>query len=236
MSVIARALTALRPRALLPMRGFISVLQPSCSTLAPLGMPFRALSTSTAELPPVSFRLNTLRDLDGSWQHVRAWCCAIIMLFALIFRCLPQEKRVGRGKGSGYGKNSGRGQKGQRRKGGVRLGFEGGQTPVYRRVPKMYFLRKSRFPSALQPLNLGKLQLWLDMGRLDASKTITMKHILDSGIVGKFSTGVKVLARVRAPPVAAAQLLLLPAASWPGVPKRVVFGDCEQQCARAKKH
>lgn len=105
---------------------------------------------------------------------------------------------MGRGKGSGYGKQGGRGMKGQRRKGGVRLGFEGGQTPLYRRVPKGYSLKKSRFPGELKPLNLDRLQVWLDTGRLDASAPITMKHLYDSGIVGNIDNGVKLLGRVSA--------------------------------------
>ena len=103
---------------------------------------------------------------------------------------------MGRGKGSGYGKQSGRGMKGQRRLGGVRLGFEGGQTPLYRRVPKQYELKKTRFPGDLLPLNLGRLQLWIDTGRLNPSEVITLKQLHDSGIVGKIKTGVKLLGAV----------------------------------------
>lgn len=115
-----------------------------------------------------------------------------------VVRGRVQEKRVGRGKGSGYGKMSGRGMKGQRRLGGVRLGFEGGQTPMHRRVPKRYVLKKSRFPQGkLLPLNLDKLQLWIDMGRLNPAEVITMKHLNDCGVTGKIKYGVKLLARVR---------------------------------------
>jgi large subunit ribosomal protein L15 len=104
---------------------------------------------------------------------------------------------VGRGKGSGYGKMSGRGMKGQRRLGGLRVGFEGGQTPLHRRIPKRYVLKKTRFPTVpVQPLNLNRLQLWIDMGRLNPEQTITMKHLYDSGIVGKFQSGVKLLGGV----------------------------------------
>ncbi len=110
---------------------------------------------------------------------------------------MGQLERVGRGPGSGVGKTSGRGHKGQRRGGGIRLGFEGGQTPIYRRFPKRYELQKRRFPDELQPLNLGKLQLWVDIGRLDASKPVTLKEISDSGVVGKVQGGVKLLGGVR---------------------------------------
>jgi ribosomal protein L15 len=108
-----------------------------------------------------------------------------------------QVERVGRGMGSGVGKTSGRGHKGQRRGGGIRLGFEGGQTPLYRRFPKRHVLVKRRFPDKLQPLNVGRLQLWIDNGRLDASKPITLKELHDSRIIGKISSGVKLLANVR---------------------------------------
>ena len=77
------------------------------------------------------------------------------------------------------------------------MGFEGGQTPIYKRFPKRHVLQKRRFPGELQPLNLGKLQEWIDMGRLDASKPITIKEIADCGVIGKVEGGVKLLGTVR---------------------------------------
>lgn len=104
-----------------------------------------------------------------------------------------QKKRKGRGPGSGLGKTAGRGHKGQkaRNNGGIRIGFEGGQTPLYRRLPKRGF--KNKFAAPLDPLNVGRLQQYIEDGRIDASKTITMKQLYDSGIVGKIKHGVKLL-------------------------------------------
>ena len=81
-----------------------------------------------------------------------------------------QKKRKGRGPGSGLGKTAGRGHKGQkaRNNGGIRIGFEGGQTPLYRRLPKRGF--KNKFAAPLEPLNVGRLQQYIEDGRIDASK------------------------------------------------------------------
>ncbi|KAJ1883261.1 YmL10 [Coemansia sp. RSA 1722] len=105
------------------------------------------------------------------------------------------KKRLGRGHGSGHGKTSGKGQKGQNSRAGNGKpgpGFEGGQTPLTRVFPKRGF--KNPFKRNLQPLNLDKIQHWINTGRLDASKPITLKQIYDSNLV-RFKDGVTLLAR-----------------------------------------
>ena len=86
----------------------------------------------------------------------------------------------------------GKGQK-SRSNGGIRLGFEGGQTPLYRRLPKRGFVKKHAKP--LDELNIGRAQKWIENGRLPKDTTITMKHLYDSGIVGSIKHGVKLLAK-----------------------------------------
>ncbi|KAI8320549.1 ribosomal protein L15 [Martensiomyces pterosporus] len=105
------------------------------------------------------------------------------------------KKRLGRGHGSGHGKTSGRGQKGQNSRAGNGKpgpGFEGGQTPIMRLFPKRGF--KNAFKRDLQPLNLDRIQHWINTGRLDASKPITLKEIYKSNMV-RFKDGVTLLAR-----------------------------------------
>jgi len=108
------------------------------------------------------------------------------------------QRRVGRGPGSGRGKTSGRGHKGQkaRQGGSVRLGFEGGQTPMHRRIPKKGRSWPNR--TVLEPLGLTKLQRWIDTGRIDPAEKITMKTLVATGAVGHIQDGVKLLADERA--------------------------------------
>ena len=103
-------------------------------------------------------------------------------------------KRVGRGIGSGTGKTGGRGQKGQTSRSGVSInGFEGGQMPIYRRLPKRGFVNPFRIE--YQCINLDNLQKFIDSHSLDASKTITKRHLLDSGIINRKNLPVKILAK-----------------------------------------
>jgi len=103
------------------------------------------------------------------------------------------RKRIGRGIGSGKGKTSGRGHKGQKARSGVSLlGFEGGQMPLYRRLPKRGF--KNIFRKSFRVVNLGRLQQEIDAGKLDASAPITEKSLQDAGIVKTLRDGVRVLA------------------------------------------
>src|SRR6185295_16909418 len=104
------------------------------------------------------------------------------------------RKRVGRGLGSGLGKTAGRGGKGQTaRKGGAKAGFEGGQMPIYRRLPKRGFNK----PNALSfnEINLGRLQAAIDAGRLDAGKPVDATALLAAGLAGKPRDGVRLLGK-----------------------------------------
>jgi large subunit ribosomal protein L15 len=94
-----------------------------------------------------------------------------------------QPKRLGRGIGSGKGKTSGHGQKGQKARTGIALhGFEGGQMPIYRRLPKRGF-NNDKFRVEWAPLNLGRLQTAIDNGMIDASKSIGPNEIVAAGLV-----------------------------------------------------
>jgi large subunit ribosomal protein L15 len=100
----------------------------------------------------------------------------------------------GRGIGCGKGKTSGRGVKGQGSRTGVSIrGFEGGQTPMHRRLPKRGF--KTLFPKHYVELNIGRLQKFIDAGRLDAKKPITEAVILESGIFTRLHDGVRLLGK-----------------------------------------
>jgi len=106
-----------------------------------------------------------------------------------------QKTRVGRGPGSGKGKTSGRGHGGQKaRSGGAKPapGFEGGQTPLYKKVRKFGF-SNALFKRELAPLNLHRLKYLLDAGHIDPKQVITMKTLYDVNAVKKFSHGVKLL-------------------------------------------
>jgi len=101
---------------------------------------------------------------------------------------------VGRGIGSGKGKTCGRGVKGQKARTGVSIrGFEGGQMPLHRRLPKRGF--KTMFPKDFAELNLGRLQQAIEAGRLDSAKPITEAMLLDAGVVTKSKDGVRLLGK-----------------------------------------
>ena len=104
---------------------------------------FRAFATTSTTVPHVPLRLNTIRDNDGATRP---------------------RKRVGRGEGSGRGKTAGRGQKGQKARSGGGIpyvGFEGGATPFYKRIPKRGFVNK--FARPMTPLNLSSKFLFLSL-------------------------------------------------------------------------
>ena len=104
------------------------------------------------------------------------------------------RKRVGRGIGSGTGKTSARGHKGQKSRSGVAIkGFEGGQMPIYRRLPRRGFWNRGRKHHPL--VNLGRLQQAIDEGKLDAAKPITEAAICASGLVRHLKDGIRVLAK-----------------------------------------
>ncbi|MCT8996966.1 50S ribosomal protein L15 [Chelativorans intermedius] len=116
-------------------------------------------------------KLNELRDKEGA-THAR--------------------KRVGRGIGSGLGKTGGRGVKGQKSRSGVAIkGFEGGQMPLYRRLPKRGF--KNIFAKDLNEVSVGRIQAAIDAGKLDASATIDASALVKAGVIRRVRDGVKVL-------------------------------------------
>jgi large subunit ribosomal protein L15 len=107
-----------------------------------------------------------------------------------------KSKRVGRGIGSGKGKTAGRGVKGQKARTGVSLnGFEGGQLPIYRRLPKRGFVNPSR--KVYAPLNLVALEKAFESGRLDAAQPLDEAKLREAGIVrsGRKFAGVRLLAQ-----------------------------------------
>ena len=119
-------------------------------------------------------KLNEIRDNRGA--HYRA-------------------KRLGRGIGSGKGKTAARGGKGQTARSGVALnGFEGGQTPLHRRLPKRGFNNKM-FRKDYRHLNLGRLQEALERGRLNADATIDAAVLVASGVLRRAGDGVRLLAK-----------------------------------------
>ena len=116
-------------------------------------------------------KLNDIKDNEGS-RHSRI--------------------RVGRGIGSGKGKQSGRGGKGQTARSGVRIkGFEGGQMPLHRRLPKRGFNPVS--PLNLNEVNLGRVQSAIDAGKLDIAAPVTVEVLIAAGVVTHLRDGVKIL-------------------------------------------
>ncbi len=106
----------------------------------------------------------------------------------------PKSKRLGRGIGSGKGKTSGKGVKGQKAREGVSLnGFEGGQLPIYRRLPKRGF--RNIFRVSYAPINLGAIDKAIASGKLDAATPITEASLQAAGLVrAQGGKGVRLLA------------------------------------------
>ena len=103
------------------------------------------------------------------------------------------RKRVGRGASSGLGKTSGKGQKGQKSRSGVAIkGFEGGQMPIYRRLPKRGFT--NIFRKTYREVNTGRLQAAIDAGKIDAGKPIDAEVLIASGMIKTSRDGVRLLA------------------------------------------
>jgi len=103
------------------------------------------------------------------------------------------RKRIGRGIGSGTGKTGGRGGKGQTARSGVRIkGFEGGQMPLHRRLPKRGF-KNTMFARKLNEVNLGRIQEAIDAGRLDAAGTIDVAALVKAGLLRRAKHGVRLL-------------------------------------------
>jgi len=100
--------------------------------------------------------------------------------------------RVGRGIGSGKGKTGGRGVKGQKARSGVRIkGFEGGQMPIYRRLPKRGFNNVNA--RDLNEVNVGRIQQAVDAGRLATDAPVTVEALVAAGVCSRIRDGVKIL-------------------------------------------
>lgn len=116
-------------------------------------------------------RLNDLRDNPGANKR---------------------RKRVGRGIGSGTGKTSGRGVKGQKSRSGVAIkGFEGGQMPIHRRLPKRGF--KNIFSRNYNEINIGQIQAAIDSGKLDVTQPVDVNVLKAAGLVKRLRDGVRLL-------------------------------------------
>ena len=105
-----------------------------------------------------------------------------------------KKKRVGRGPGSGKGKTAGRGIKGQKSRSGVAIkGYEGGQMPLYQRLPKRGFNKPNRKKYAV--MNLGLVQKFIDAGKLDDKAEITEDALVVSGLVRRKLDGIRILSK-----------------------------------------
>ena len=119
------------------------------------------------------FKLNELSDNEGATHR---------------------KKRVGRGPGSGKGKMGGRGIKGQKSRSGVAIkGYEGGQMPLYQRLPKRGFNNINAKTYAV--VNLGLIQKFIDAGKIDAKNDVTEDALIASGLVRRRKDGIRVLAK-----------------------------------------
>ena len=104
-----------------------------------------------------------------------------------------KRHRIGRGIGSGCGKTGGRGGKGQTARSGVRIkGFEGGQMPLHRRLPKRGF-RNTKFARRLNEVNLGRVQAAIDAGKLDVAATVDVGALVKAGVLRRARDGVRLL-------------------------------------------
>jgi len=104
-----------------------------------------------------------------------------------------KRHRIGRGIGSGTGKTGGRGGKGQTARSGVRIkGFEGGQMPLHRRLPKRGF-RNTPFAKRYNEVNLGRVQEAIDAGKLDAGATVDVAALVKAGVLRREKDGVRLL-------------------------------------------
>ncbi len=104
-----------------------------------------------------------------------------------------KRHRIGRGIGSGCGKTGGRGGKGQTARSGVRIkGFEGGQMPLHRRLPKRGF-KNTPFALKLNEVNLDRVQTAIDAGKLDAGAPVDAEALIKAGILRRAKDGVRLL-------------------------------------------
>lgn len=116
-------------------------------------------------------KLNDLRDNEGATHS---------------------KKRLGRGIGSGTGKTGGRGVKGQKARSGVAInGFEGGQMPLYRRLPKRGF--NNHFSKDFNTVSLARVQTAIDAKKLDPKETVTLEALIKAGVIRRAKDGVRLL-------------------------------------------
>ena len=107
---------------------------------------------------------------------------------------VKDRKRIGRGIGSGTGKTSGKGHKGQKARSGVAVkGFEGGQMPIHRRLPKRGFTNINRV--SFTELNLSKIEEMIVAKKIDPKKSINSEALLETGVIKKITAKVKILAK-----------------------------------------
>ena len=105
-----------------------------------------------------------------------------------------KQKRVARGPGSGKGKTAGRGIKGQKSRSGVAIGgYEGGQMPLYRRLPKRGFSKPNQKRYAV--INLGLIEKFIGLGKLDVSAEITEDILIAAGLTGHKRDGIRILGK-----------------------------------------
>lgn len=117
-------------------------------------------------------KLNEISDKDGAFKS---------------------RRRVGRGIGSSKGKTAGRGVKGQKSRSGVAInGYEGGQMPIYMRLPKRGF-NNTKFAKSYTTVSLGRLQQAVDAKKLDAKKPVTVEALIEAGVVRRAGDGVRIL-------------------------------------------
>ena len=103
-----------------------------------------------------------------------------------------KQKRVARGPGSGKGKTAGRGIKGQKSRSGVAIGgYEGGQMPLYRRLPKRGFNKPNQLRFAV--INLGLIEKFIGLGKLDIKAEITEDMLVEAGLTGHKRDGIRIL-------------------------------------------
>lgn len=103
-----------------------------------------------------------------------------------------KQKRVARGPGSGKGKTAGRGIKGQKSRSGVAIGgYEGGQMPLYRRLPKRGFNKPNQLRFAV--INLGLIEKFVALGKLDIKSEITEDALVAAGLTGHKRDGIRIL-------------------------------------------
>lgn len=151
--------------------------------------------TCSSKSSPISFLMrksNVLPSFVSTFKGQQSRSLSLLGKLGDAKGAQKNEKRLGRGPGSGHGKTSGRGQKGQKARNSIKSWFEGGQTPIYKLFPKRGF--KSHIDQP-QYLNLSRLQYFIDNKRIDPTKPITMREIFQSGLLSSVKPGgVKIIA------------------------------------------